>query len=152
MKTLQIFTLLFVMMSMVTFAQDGKFREKKEQIKALKIAFLTDELSLTTAEAEKFWPIYNTFDEKQHEIRQQKMHVFKKRLDENVIDKMSEKDAAAFLLQMENAEDELYQLKKKFTTNLKGALPPVKIIRLKKAEEDFNRKLLKQYREKGQKR
>jgi hypothetical protein len=45
-------------------------------------------------------------------------------------------------------EDELYQWRKKFIVNLKGVIPPIKIIKLKKAEEGFNRKLLKQYREK----
>jgi hypothetical protein len=49
---------------------------------------------------------------------------------------------------MESTEDELYQLRKKFIGNLKGVLTPIKIIKLKKAEEGFNRKLLKQYRDK----
>jgi hypothetical protein len=53
---------------------------------------------------------------------------------------------------MENTEDELYQLRKKFIANLKGVLPSVKIIQLKKAEDDFNRKLLQQYRDKGPRR
>jgi len=53
-----------------------------------------------------------------------------------------------FLNQIENTEDELYQLRKKFIVNLKSVLSPIKIIKLKKAEEGFNRKLLKQYREK----
>jgi hypothetical protein len=34
-------------------------------------------------------------------------------------------------------------------SNLRDVLPPVKIIKLKKVEEDFNRKLLKQYRDQG---
>ena len=50
---------------------------------------------------------------------------------------------------MENTEDEMYQLRKKFVSNLKDILPPIKIIKLKKVEEDFNRKLLQQYRDKG---
>jgi len=49
-------------------------------------------------------------------------------------------------------EDELNQLRKKFVNSLKGVLPSVKIIKLKKAEDDFNRKLLQQYRDKGPRR
>ena len=49
---------------------------------------------------------------------------------------------------MESTEDELYQLKKKFVANLKGVISPIKILKLKKAEEGFNRKLLQQYRDK----
>jgi Spy/CpxP family protein refolding chaperone len=122
--------------------------DKKEQIRAMKVGFITNELALTTDEAAKFWPIYNAYDDKQFELRHQKMKAFKSRMDSDFT-KMSEKDACMLLAQMESNEDELYQLRKKFIANLKGVLPAVKIIKLKKAEDDFNRKLLQQYRNKG---
>jgi len=52
------------------------------------------------------------------------------------------------LAQMESTEDELHQAKKKFIASLKGVISPLKILKLKKAEEGFNRKLLQQYRNK----
>ena len=76
------------------------------------------------------------------------MKAFKGRMEKD-LDKMTDKEALALLAQMESNEDELYQIRKKFIANLKGILPPVKIIKLKKAEDDFNRKLLQQYRDKG---
>ena len=127
-------------------------KEKKEQIKALKVAFLTTELKLTSSESEKFWPVYNAFDDKQFELRHLKMKSFMGRMDDNTMDKMSEKEANSFLNQMESNEDELYMLRKKFITTLKGILPATKIIKLRKSEEDFNRKLLQQYRDKGNRR
>jgi Spy/CpxP family protein refolding chaperone len=130
------------------FAQ-SRLKEKKEQIRALKIAFITDELKLTTDEATKFWPLYNNFEEKQRELKQQKIRSYMKRFESNEVEKMSEKEATTLLNQMENTEDEMYQLRKKFVSNLRDVLPPVKIIKLKKVEEDFNRKLLKQYRDQG---
>lgn len=132
---------------MQSFAQ-SRIEEKKEQIKVLKVGFITNELSLTTDEATKFWPIYNAYEDKQFEIRHQKMKAFKLRMDAD-LEKMNEKEATALLSQMENIEDELYQMRKKFVANLKGVLPSIKIIKLKKAEDDFNRKLLQQYRNKG---
>lgn len=152
MKLKNILPILLLLVSLSSFAQGGRMREKKEQVKALKVAFLTNELSLSTAEAEKFWPVYNAYDDKQFELRHQKMRAYMDRMDDGSVEKMSEKEAAAFLVQMENTEDELYQLRKKFVSNLKGILSPVKIIKLKKAEEDFNRKLLKQYRDKPPRR
>lgn len=130
------------------FAQ-SRLKEKKEQIRALKIAFITDELKLTTDEATKFWPLYNNFEEKQRELKQQKIRSYMRRFESSEVEKMSEKEAITLLNQMENTEDEMYQLRKKFVSNLKDVLPPVKIIKLKKVEEDFNRKLLKQYRDQG---
>jgi hypothetical protein len=145
----KIFPILLLFISFTFYAQGERMREKKEQIRALKVAFLTTELNLTTSEAEKFWPVYNTFDDKQFELRHQKMKAFMGQMEEGSIDKMSEKEATTFLNQMESSEEELYLLRKKFIATLKGILPATKIIKLKKSEEDFNRKLLQQYRDKG---
>lgn len=138
-------------MAITAFSQDGsredRFKEKKEQIKTLKVAFITSELDLTSDEAAKFWPIYNSYEDKQHEIRKQKIRTLMDKTDGS-IDKLSEKDASGLLTQMENTDDELYQLKKKFIANLKVILPAKKILKLKKAEEEFSKKLLQQYRDK----
>lgn len=146
MKTNKLLLIIIFLLSIHFYAQPS--RGNKEQIKSLKVGFITNELALTPDEAAKFWPIYNAFEDKQFEIRHQKMKAFKGRMDSD-LDKMSEKEASALLAQMESNEDELYQIRKKFITGLKGILPSVKIIKLKKAEDDFNRKLLQQYRDKG---
>jgi len=152
MKHFKFLTIALLFISAAAFAQDGpmkeRFKEKKEQIKALKVAYITNELNLTPDEAAKFWPLFNAFEDKQQEIRKQKLKAFLDRKDDNSLDKLSEKDANTMLSQMENAEDELYQLKKKFIANLKGVLPATKILKLKKAEEEFSKKLLQQYRDK----
>lgn len=150
MKIKKLLLIIILLLSIHSFAQPT-MGEKKEQIKALKVGFITNELSLTPDEAAKFWPIYNAFDDKQFELRHQKMRAFKNRMDGD-LDKMSDKEASALLAQMENNEDELCQSRKKFIASLKGVLPPIKIIKLKKAEDDFNRKLLQQYRGKGPRR
>lgn len=147
MKTSKLLLIIIFLLSIHSFAQ-SQMGDKKEQIRAMKVGFITIELALTTDEAAKFWPIYNAYDDKQFEIRHQKMKAFKQRMDAD-LDKMSEKEVSALLAQMENTEDELCQIRKKFINNLKGILPSVKIIKLKKAEDDFNRKLLQQYRNKG---
>lgn len=147
MKTSKILLLLIAFISMNAIAQDRPFiRKKKEQIKALKVAFITSELSLTPDEATKFWPLFNAFEDKQQEIKTQKLKGYFSRMSEDSFDKLSDKDASALLSQTESTEDELYQLKKKFVASLKGVLSPIKILKLKKAEENFNRKLLQQYR------
>jgi len=148
MKISKILPLLIAFVSLNVIAQDGPIiRKKKEQIKALKVAFITNELELTSDEATKFWPLFNTFEEKQQEIKKQKLKGYLKRVDNDSFDNLSEKDATTMLAQMESTEDELYQLKKKFISNLKDVISPIKILKLKKAEENFNRKLLQQYRD-----
>jgi hypothetical protein len=144
-----ILPIVFLFFSVNFYAQSEKMKEKREQIRTLKVACFTTELQLTTNEAEKFWPLYNAYDEKQFELRHKRMRTSIKKMDTNTLDKMTEKEASLYLIQMESTEEELFLLRKKFISNLKGILPSVKIIKLKKSEDDFNRKLLKQYRDHG---
>lgn len=130
---------LLLAISFTTFSQG-----KRDRIKAVKVAFITNELNLTTSEAEKFWPLFNDFEEKQRDIRRDKLKNYINRSEQN---DLSEKEATALLNQMESAEEELHNLRKKFILNLKNVLPATKILKLKKAEEKFNRKLLEQYKE-----
>ena len=148
MRLYRILAIVTLFSSISFYAQGEKMKEKREQIKTLKVAFITTELDLTSAEAEKFWPIYNAFEEKEFELKHLKMRSFIKRFREGK-DKMTEKEANSLLRQIENNEEDIFVLRKKFFLNLKGVLPALKIIRLKKSEEDFNRKLLMQYRNKG---
>lgn len=151
MKLIKIVTSLLLFISFNFYAQGEKMKEKREQIKTMKIAFFTTELDLNVNEAEKFWPVYNAFEEKEYELKYLKMRSFIKRL-RDLKEKLNEKEASILLSQIENNEEEIFELRKKFIGNLKAILPASKIIRLKKSEEDFNRKLLAQYRNKGQHR
>ena len=149
MKINKIITILTVIISLNAVAQDGIFnRKKKEQIRAIKIGFITNELDLTPDEAIKFWPLFNAFEDKQQEIKKLKLKGYLERLDDDALDKLSDKDASVMLTQMESSEDELYQAKKKFVLSLKGVISPIKILKLKRAEENFTKKLLQQYRDK----
>jgi Spy/CpxP family protein refolding chaperone len=148
----KLYPILFLFLSFNFYAQSEKSKEKREQIKTMKVAFLTTELDLTASEAEKFWPIYNTFDDKQFELRHQKMKGYFKRMQNDELDKISEKEATILLNQIEDNEEDMFNLRKKFIINLKEVLPSKKIIKLKKAEEDFNRKLLQQYKDKASKK
>ncbi|KQB44267.1 putative sensor of ECF-type sigma factor [Flavobacterium daejeonense] len=142
---------LLLLFACSLYAQDN-MKDKKEQVKALKVAFLTSELDLSTQEAEKFWPLYNVYDDKQFEIRHQKMKAFKNRLNSESLNKISEKDANILLTQMEAADEELFYLRKKFSKSLRTILPASKILKLKKAEDDFYRKLLQQYGDRGKRK
>ena len=146
MKTKFILPIILLFISSVSFSQD--FKEKREKVKALKVAYITEQLELTTEEAQKFWPLYNAFDDKQADLRHEKMRAILDRFRPGNVEKLSEKDASNSLAQMEKIEKDLFNLKKKFIKDLQGVISAKKIIKLKKAEEDFNRELLKQMREK----
>ncbi|MBW1655315.1 sensor of ECF-type sigma factor [Flavobacterium quisquiliarum] len=149
MKIKNILPLLIFLTSFSFFAQNGKIDEKREKIKAFKVSFLTTELELTSTEAEKFWPIYNAYDDKQFDLKHLKMKTYIRKLNDDNINNLSEKDAVTLLSQIESTDKELYVLREKYMASLKKILSAKKILKLKKSEDDFNRKLLQQYRDKA---
>lgn len=135
---------LLLLFSVTLFAQGKK--EKREQIKALKVSYITTQLDLTSEQSAKFWPVYNEFEQKQYQIRHDKMRPLIKKIDEVGIDKMSEKEALNYLNQLEDADEELFTLRKKLAAELKAIIGPVKVLKLKKAEDDFNKQMLSKYK------
>ena len=147
MKTNKLLLIILFLFSIHSFSQT-KDKEKREKIRSLKVGFLTTELSLTPDEAAVFWPLYNAFDNKQNEIRSKKTKSLIDRIDDEAFAKMSEKEAFALLAQSESYDEDLFQNRRKFISSLNGVISPIKIIKLKKAEDNFNKKLLQQYRDK----
>ena len=147
MKTKKLLPIILFLFSIHLFSQPQD-KEKREQIRTLKVGFLTTELSLTSDEAAVFWPLYNAYDSKQNEIRSKKTKSLIDKMDDQAFAKITEKEAVALLAQSERYEEELFKNRRKFISSLKGVISPIKIIKLKKAEDNFNKKLLKQYRDK----
>lgn len=137
---------LLMLFSVAVFAQGNK--GKREQIKALKVSYITAQLDLGSEQAAKFWPVYNEYEEKEFQIRHARMRPIIKKINELDIDKMNEKEALNYLNQLQDADEDLFNLRKKMQADLKPIIGPVKLLKLKKAEEGFNRELLSKYKNK----
>ncbi len=127
--------------------RDGKMQER---IKTQKVAFITDRLDLSPEEAQKFWPIYNDFENKTNKIRQNDLREVRKAMHRG---NLSESEAQQILDQYMTVEDKLHEAKKQLVKDLGKVIPPQKIIQLKATENAFNKKLmsmLQQRREKMQ--
>lgn len=144
----KLLTLLVVCIGLSTFAQSRT--EMRERIKAQKVAFITEKLSLTTSEAEKFWPLYNAFEVTENNIRRNDFRVIKQAMRKNP--DMPEAEANKFLEQLITAEEKMHKAKVKLITDLKGVISSKKIIKLKRAEDEFNRELLKKLKDLRSKR
>jgi Spy/CpxP family protein refolding chaperone len=117
----------------------------REKIKKLKIAYFTENLDLTTEEAQQFWPVYNAYDDKNHELRVIGLNKIKREIKQR--SSMSEADAAKILDKIQAIEKQVYENGVNLINKLREFLPAVKIIKLKKAERDFNRDLMKRFRD-----
>ncbi|TXE20033.1 sensor of ECF-type sigma factor [Psychroserpens burtonensis] len=138
-------TLLFIAITVSAFSQ-GK--EKRERIKSLKIAFITEKLALTETEAQKFWPIYNAHETNIKALRQDSRQ---NRKDAD-IESMSEADAKSMIDKMLILEQKKLELRKQFTTDLITVIPAKKVILLKISEDEFNRRMFNEMRKRKGKR
>ena len=138
--------IILILLIFTSYSFSQGMKEKKEKIKALKVAYITEQLNLTSEEAQKFWPVYNTFDDKQFELKHNKMKAIVNQFENGGFESLSDKEALDLITKMENYEEEMHVLKKKYLSDLLKVLPPKKVIRLKKAEDEFNRKLLREFR------
>jgi hypothetical protein len=54
--------LIFTLCSFLVVNAQKRGGGGEDKVQALKIAFITQKLTLTTGEAQKFWPVYNQYD------------------------------------------------------------------------------------------
>lgn len=142
MKLSKILYCTFILLLFSTPAAQAQEKSKKERIKALKVAYITEKLSLTTSEAQKFWPVYNTFYDNISKLKHQEYINIKKKIKNGDIDRMSEREANELLTELEDIEKNVYEEEVRLTEKLKKVLPAKKILLLKRAERDFYRELL----------
>lgn len=116
-----------------------------EQIKALKTAFITERLSFTSSQAESFWPIYNVYDKRFHELRRKRRSQVYHQIRNNW-DELTDAEAMRILELYFSLESEEIEIEKERMQALRSVISPKEIITLKMAEEDFKTELLKRYR------
>jgi Spy/CpxP family protein refolding chaperone len=120
---------------------------QKEKMEAMRIAFLTQKLDLTSEEAEKFWPVYNEFQKKREELHRSRRKEMKS-AKEN-IDSLSEKQVEALVDGEMAFRQKNLDLEKEYHSKFKAVLPIRKVAKLYRAEDMFTHRLLEQISERG---
>lgn len=126
-------------LSVPSFAQDHS--ERYQQIETIKVAYITSKLDLTAEEAQKFWPVYNSYQKEMMDLMRKRREArLKPNIDPN--DKINA-DLAY--------ETRMLELKKKYKKIYAKAIPAEKILLLYQAEREFREHLIKQlnHRRKG---
>ena len=125
---------------------DQRMENRKEQIKAMKVAYITQLLNLTPEESQTFWPIYNQMEDEKKQIK--KGGVDKASLKGNV-GNMSDQDLEKIIEQEFAMKRQLLDLQQRqYYQQFKTVLPMQKIIKLQYADNAFNREILKKMRDK----
>ncbi|WP_457615577.1 hypothetical protein [Lutibacter sp.] len=145
------FVILFF--TMLTFSSMLAQKNEKQKIKLLKISYITSALNLTPSEAEKFWPVYNLYSDNIMHLKQKLERGIQREVKlAGGIENISNQKAQALIDKALKLEQEITDNKIKMVHELSKIISPKKIIGLKKAEKDFNRRLLLEYRKRKNKR
>ncbi len=129
-------------------AQSKQHSEQHKNIQAQKIAFITQELNLTPDEAKFFWPVYNEYDAKRHELKKS----FKETggFQKTDMNKLTESEAIQILDNQIIEAQKYLDLRKEYHAKFKSVLPAVKVLKLYDAERDFQKMLMDKIREHNQ--
>lgn len=147
--------------SLTAYAQpEGGPGNRRKQIEAQKVAFITSELNLTPEEAQVFWPVYNQAQGEQKELRKKHKELRQSSNKEGepkrTLDTMSDNELEAMMDRMMGHEQANLDLKKKYLKKYKEVLPVKKVAKLYRAEKKFKKKLMSEIRggdrERGQMR
>ncbi|MDQ2862961.1 MAG: hypothetical protein M3R50_04780 [Bacteroidota bacterium] len=121
--------LLVVFGSFVTGHAQDEGETRAEKIQSLKIAFITQKLQLMPNEAQKFWPVYNQY---QNDVQNLQLD----RKNGNVIED----------------EQKLLDIRKKYLSSFEKIIGPQKTNNLFNAERDFRAILIRRLQNRNQQR
>lgn len=152
MKNLVLTSFLLIFTLAMVAAQDKEKPafEAFEKIKAQKISFFTEKLSLNPAEAQAFWPVYNEFEKKRFDIQRQK-HDFE-RMPDDKYDQLSDSEIEKLTENYIDSFEKEAVLLKEYNKQFLKVLPKKKVLLLYRTENEFRGHLIREYRGQKQKR
>jgi len=136
-------SMVILMISSAVMAQTNDL-SRLERLNSQKIAYFTQKLQLTPAEAEKFWPVYNQFQkEKNTLILEQRKSAQYFRQNIGIIEDDEIEELADEMVRSKAAEADLYR---NYHDRFKEVLPIKKVMLLYQTENSYMAMLLQQLR------
>ncbi len=137
---------LLSILTQLTLAQDDRSKhEKIEHLKAQKVAFLTEKMGLSSADAQIFWPVYNAYSTKKDSLSSARWSE-RNKLKSN-FDKASDKEKEKSLDRQVHLKWEEEKLEYHYHEKFKKILTIDQVIKLYDAEHEFKMRLIRQIRE-----
>lgn len=139
------FTLLvFLLLSFVSFLQ-AQPEGKREDIEALRIGFITQQLDLTPDEAKAFWPVYNKYHGEMEALRKDRATEL---LSAKVnFESMSDEEVSKLIDNEFNSRQKEIEIQRRYNSEFKKVLPVKKVAKLYRAEQLFKIKLISEMKQ-----
>jgi len=112
-------------------------QERMSRIENAKIAYLTDKLSLTQEQAQRFWPVYNEFTDKRRKLSQQQ-----RQLRGTNVESLNEQQIKDLIKQNFSFRQNEVNLEKEYYEKFQKVLSVRQTGQLLVAEREFTREIL----------
>ncbi|QDA61501.1 hypothetical protein [Hymenobacter jejuensis] len=119
------------------YAQQSR-QERLNQLENAKIAYLTDKLSLSQEQAQRFWPVYNEFTDKRRDLNR-RMRQLRSTPTDGLSDKQIRDNLTQGLALRQNEVD----LEKDYFNKVQKVLSMQQVGKLYAAEREFTKVLLR---------
>ncbi len=126
----------------------GQGQDDNERLTAYKIAFFTQRLDLSPAEAEKFWPLYNDFSARKNKLQADRLSLMRYASQNEA--NMSTEELATTADKLSRTFSDEAAMVATFSNDLKKVLPPAKVIRLYHIETQYKQQLLRELNQRRQ--
>jgi Spy/CpxP family protein refolding chaperone len=131
--------MLLATVSLSASAQTPAARQGRlNQLENAKIAYITDKVSLTQDQAQKFWPVYNDFTNKRKDLNRQM-----RQLRTGNLDALSDQQIKEGLDQAMALREQEVKLEKEYFGRFQKILSIRQVGKLYGAERDFTREVIK---------
>ena len=136
-RLLSMVAVLMVVAPMMAHAQGGK-GQRLGQLENAKIAFITNRVSLTQDQAQKFWPLYNEFSTRRRELNRSS-----RLLRRNVTDGMTDQQLRENFNQAFTMRQQELNLEKEYFDKFQKVISLRQVAELFQAERDFTKEVIK---------
>lgn len=147
-KKVILIIIALMLLPIALFAQKPSAREREawmKEMQQVKNEYIARKLDLSEEQKTKFLPLYNRMDEEMRQAAEQAMKMERE---------VRKKGKQATDLEYEKAAEAQFELKgkenvieMKYFKDFKKMLSPCQLFKLKKAERDFSRELMKKHNE-----
>jgi hypothetical protein len=115
--------------------------DKKDRIQAIKVAYITEKINLSSKQSQQFWPLYNEY---QNELKQLNQSLRKNQF---ILEDMTDDELNIFVENKLKTEEQKIALQRTYLQNYKQVLSIRQIVRLYRAETSFKKELLRRAKE-----
>ncbi len=149
MKKVSLIIIITLMFTALAVAQgQGMGQTDNEKLTAYKIAFFTQRLNLTPAEAEKFWPLYNDYSARKNKTQLDRISLMRYASQNEA--NMSDSELTSTADKLAQSFIEEANLTVSFTKEIQKVLPPAKVIKLFQIENQYKQQLLRELNQRRQ--